>query len=315
MRRSRVAIEVHSVIAACTAWPLAWSSRVVTTPPAITPVSGIADDLGPIGRLQDGDGIADLQRHQAQGPRLRTAFVHGVGDEPVLVAGALSVLMDRFIAARVAISTVMKPQDLICPKPDGLYCPPGDFYIDPVRPVDRAVITHGHADHARAGHGVVAATPETLAIMAERYGEDFAGRRPGRGLWRDLHPQRRRGRAGPGRPRAGLGPGGGPLEGHDHRRLRRLQAPPRPHLPGLRARALRRLRHRGDLRPAGLPPSRRQGRGGGPAEVGRAVPRALAHRRGLRPGQGPAGDQAAARGGLGQDHPRAWGDGAAEPAL
>ncbi|WP_156390522.1 MULTISPECIES: ligase-associated DNA damage response exonuclease [unclassified Caulobacter] len=71
----------------------------------------------------------------------------------------------------------MKPQDLICPKPDGLYCPPGDFYIDPVRPVDRAVITHGHADHARAGHGVVAATPETLAIMAERYGEDFAGRR------------------------------------------------------------------------------------------------------------------------------------------
>jgi putative mRNA 3-end processing factor len=71
----------------------------------------------------------------------------------------------------------MKPQDLLCPKPDGLYCPPGDFYIDPVRPVDRAVITHGHADHARAGHGVVAATPQTLAIMAERYGEDFAGRR------------------------------------------------------------------------------------------------------------------------------------------
>jgi putative mRNA 3-end processing factor len=71
----------------------------------------------------------------------------------------------------------MKPQDLLCPKPAGLYCPPGDFYIDPNRPVDRAVVTHGHADHARAGHGSVAATPETLAIMAERYGEDFAGRR------------------------------------------------------------------------------------------------------------------------------------------
>ncbi|MDB5456802.1 MAG: mRNA 3-end processing factor [Caulobacter sp.] len=70
----------------------------------------------------------------------------------------------------------MKPQDLLCPKPAGLYCPPGDFYIDPVRPVDRAVITHGHADHARAGHGVAAATAETLAIMAVRYGEDFAGR-------------------------------------------------------------------------------------------------------------------------------------------
>ena len=70
----------------------------------------------------------------------------------------------------------LKPQALLCPRPAGLYCPPGVFYIDPTRPVDRAVITHGHADHARAGHGVVAATPETLAIMAVRYGEDFAGR-------------------------------------------------------------------------------------------------------------------------------------------
>lgn len=78
---------------------------------------------------------------------------------------------------RIVISTVIRPEDLLCPRPDGLYCPPGDFYIDPVRPVDRAVITHGHADHARAGHGVVAATPETLAIMAVRYGEAFAGRR------------------------------------------------------------------------------------------------------------------------------------------
>jgi len=65
-------------------------------------------------------------------------------------------------------------EDLLKPTPAGLYCPPGDFYIDPVRPVDRAVITHGHSDHARAGHGAVLATPQTLAIMAERYGEDFA---------------------------------------------------------------------------------------------------------------------------------------------
>jgi putative mRNA 3-end processing factor len=56
--------------------------------------------------------------------------------------------------------------------PEGLYCPPGDFHIDPVRPVARAVITHGHADHARAGHDAVLATPETLAIMRARYGED-----------------------------------------------------------------------------------------------------------------------------------------------
>lgn len=59
--------------------------------------------------------------------------------------------------------------------PEGLYCPPGDFHIDPVRPVARAVITHGHSDHARSGHGAVLATPETLAIMAARYGEGFAG--------------------------------------------------------------------------------------------------------------------------------------------
>ena len=70
---------------------------------------------------------------------------------------------------------MIRPEALLCPKPEGLYCAPGDFYVDPVRPVARAVITHGHADHARAGHGVVIATPQTLAIMAERYGADFAG--------------------------------------------------------------------------------------------------------------------------------------------
>jgi putative mRNA 3-end processing factor len=68
-----------------------------------------------------------------------------------------------------------KYEQLLCPSPAGLYCPPGDFYVDPVRPVDRAVITHGHADHARAGHGRVLATRETLAIMEARYGENYAG--------------------------------------------------------------------------------------------------------------------------------------------
>src|ERR1700742_4216741 len=70
---------------------------------------------------------------------------------------------------------MIKPEQLLHPTPAGLYCPPGDFYIDPVRPVDRAVITHGHADHARSGHGAVLATPAPLAIMPVRYGEDFAG--------------------------------------------------------------------------------------------------------------------------------------------
>jgi putative mRNA 3-end processing factor len=65
--------------------------------------------------------------------------------------------------------------ELLTPRPEGLYCPPGDFFIDPVRAVDRAIITHGHADHARAGHGSVLATPETIAIMQSRYGDECAG--------------------------------------------------------------------------------------------------------------------------------------------
>jgi putative mRNA 3-end processing factor len=69
---------------------------------------------------------------------------------------------------------LIRPVELLCPKPEGLYCPPGDFYIDPVRPVARAVITHGHSDHARCGHGAVVATPQTLDIMACRYGEGYA---------------------------------------------------------------------------------------------------------------------------------------------
>jgi putative mRNA 3-end processing factor len=80
-------------------------------------------------------------------------------------------------AERVAFAGTIRPADLLQPRPQGLYCPLGDFYIDPVRAVGRAVITHGHADHARAGHGSVLATPETIAIMACRYGEGFTSRR------------------------------------------------------------------------------------------------------------------------------------------
>lgn len=60
-------------------------------------------------------------------------------------------------------------------RPEGLYCEAGDFYIDPLRAVDRAVITHGHADHARRGHRAVLATQPTLDIMKVRYGAGFAG--------------------------------------------------------------------------------------------------------------------------------------------
>src|SRR5580698_8400649 len=68
----------------------------------------------------------------------------------------------------------MRPQDILMPVPAGLCCKPGGFHIDPVRPVERAVITHGHSDHARPGHGAVLATQETLDMMRLRYGNNFA---------------------------------------------------------------------------------------------------------------------------------------------
>jgi putative mRNA 3-end processing factor len=70
---------------------------------------------------------------------------------------------------------VMRPEHILKPTPAGLCCPSGGFHIDPVRPVDKALITHGHSDHARAGHGAVLATVETLDMMRLRYGENFAG--------------------------------------------------------------------------------------------------------------------------------------------
>jgi putative mRNA 3-end processing factor len=57
------------------------------------------------------------------------------------------------------------------PHPQGIYLPAADAWVDPSVPVPRALITHGHADHARGGHGEVWATPETLAIMGVRYGD------------------------------------------------------------------------------------------------------------------------------------------------
>jgi len=69
----------------------------------------------------------------------------------------------------------MRPDQLLYPAPEGLYCPLGGFHVDPVRPVERALITHGHSDHARAGHAHVLATRQTLDIMRLRYGDGFAG--------------------------------------------------------------------------------------------------------------------------------------------
>ena len=60
--------------------------------------------------------------------------------------------------------------DLVVLRPEGLYCPPGDFYIDPWRPVDRAVITHAHADHARIGHAKYLAAAPGEGVLRSRLG-------------------------------------------------------------------------------------------------------------------------------------------------
>src|ERR1700726_2075324 len=69
----------------------------------------------------------------------------------------------------------MRPEDILMPTPSGVCCKLGGFHVDPTRPVERALITHAHSDHARAGHGAVLATQETLDLMRLRYGENFAG--------------------------------------------------------------------------------------------------------------------------------------------
>ncbi len=53
----------------------------------------------------------------------------------------------------------------------GIYCPAGDFHIDPWRPVPRALITHGHSDHARSGHGAYLATQLALPVIRHRLGK------------------------------------------------------------------------------------------------------------------------------------------------
>jgi putative mRNA 3-end processing factor len=63
------------------------------------------------------------------------------------------------------------PETWLEVRPEGLFCRPGGFFVDPLRPVDTAVVSHGHADHARPGHGTALATAETLAIMQVRLGE------------------------------------------------------------------------------------------------------------------------------------------------
>ena len=56
--------------------------------------------------------------------------------------------------------------------PEGLYCPAGDFYIDPYGKVDRALVTHAHSDHARSGHKSYLVSKPCLPLLKLRLGQD-----------------------------------------------------------------------------------------------------------------------------------------------
>ena len=204
----------------------------------------------------------------------------------------------------------MRPQDILMPAAAGLCCKPGGFHIDPVRPVERAVITHGHSDHARAGHGAVLATQETLDMMRLRYGDNFAGStQADRAMARKIRlgdvkieiPSRR--------PCAGLGADRGLLQGHLHRRLRRLQGCPDPTCTPFEVVPCDVFITEATF---GLPVFRH---GDAADEVrkllglGGAVSRAGASGRRLFARQGAARDRAAARGRLRRADLSAWRDG------
>jgi putative mRNA 3-end processing factor len=171
------------------------------------------------------------------------------------------------------MTDTLNPRSWLYPTPRGLYCEPATFYVDPAVAVTRAVITHGHGDHARPGHRSALATPETLAIMRARfqdmpdtsqqplkYGESVkigdveVSLVPPAISW-----------LGAGRARY---KGQRIVVSGDYKRR------PDADLPAVRAGPVRRLHHRGDLRPAGVPPSLRLGRDRQAAALARDLSRA-----------------------------------------
>jgi putative mRNA 3-end processing factor len=69
---------------------------------------------------------------------------------------------------------IQTQRDLLSLRPEGLFCEAGQFYVDPWRPVDRAVITHGHSDHARPGHRRYLCHHDTSPILKTRLGADIS---------------------------------------------------------------------------------------------------------------------------------------------
>ena len=88
-----------------------------------------------------------------------------------------------------------RERDLVVQRPEGLYCPAGDFHIDPWKPVERAVITHAHSDHASWGHGHYLAMHDSAGILRARLGDAITLQTLGygeviehRGVRLSLHP-------------------------------------------------------------------------------------------------------------------------------
>jgi putative mRNA 3-end processing factor len=84
--------------------------------------------------------------------------------------------------------------DMVVARPEGLYCVPGQFHIDPWRPVERAVITHAHSDHARAGNGHYIAARAGEGLLRSRLGGirldtlEYGERITHNGVGISLHP-------------------------------------------------------------------------------------------------------------------------------
>ena len=182
----------------------------------------------------------------------RKGEVRRSGHPPVTI-----VIRHPFPPAASPYIAAMRPRDLLRPRPEGLYCPPGDFFIDPVRPVPRALVTHGHSDHARAGHGSVTGDAPDARHHGPALRRRLRGRHAGGRPRRNARRQRRRGHLPSRRPCARLRADLRRAWRNAHRRFGRLQAAAGRDLPAVRADPLRRVHHRGDVRPAGLPPSAR----------------------------------------------------------
>jgi putative mRNA 3-end processing factor len=144
----------------------------------------VARKFEPAVSHQIAGGQEEAGRHLGEPTRHCRALVPDlIGDDPAIQQSndflrrwmrGSSPRMTAKLCGQGTYMSGMRPQDILIPVPAGLCCKPGGFHIDPVRPVERAVITHGHSDHARAGHGAVLATQETLDMMRLRYGDDFA---------------------------------------------------------------------------------------------------------------------------------------------